>query len=111
MLSVNIKDVAIITIKNVDCRCLIHNISKCESINWLKNSRRSWIYGIRYVFDWYKTQQMCEKTILETGRKNATKNNKYVIKLLTISLMHYNVLLTAIRLKKFAIKLLALILL
>ena len=54
---------------------------------------------------------MCEKTILETGRKKATKNNKCVIKLLTISLMHYNFLLTAIRLKKFAIKLLTLILL
>ena len=54
---------------------------------------------------------MSEKTILETGRKNTIKNTKCVIKLLTISLKHYNVPLTAIRLKKFAIKLLTLILL
>ena len=38
MLSVNISNVAIITIKNVDYRCIIHNISKSEEINLLKNS-------------------------------------------------------------------------
>ena len=34
MLSVNINDIAIITDKNV---CIIHNISKSEAINLLKN--------------------------------------------------------------------------
>ena len=38
MLSVNISDIAIITVKNVDYRCNIHNISKSEAINLLKNS-------------------------------------------------------------------------
>ena len=37
MLSVNISAIAIITIKNVDYRCIIHN-SKSEEINLLKNS-------------------------------------------------------------------------
>ena len=38
MLSVNISDIAIITIKNVDYRCIIHNISKSEAINLLESS-------------------------------------------------------------------------
>ena len=38
MLSVNIRDIAIITVENVDYRCIIHNISKPEAINLLKNS-------------------------------------------------------------------------
>ena len=38
ILSVNISDTAIITIKNVDYCCIIHNISKSEAINSLKNS-------------------------------------------------------------------------
>ena len=38
MLSVNISDIAIITIKNVDYRCIIQNISKSEAIDLLKNS-------------------------------------------------------------------------
>ena len=38
MLSVNISDIAIITYKNVDYGCIIHNISKSEAINLLKNS-------------------------------------------------------------------------
>ena len=37
MFSVIISDIAIITFKNVDCRCIIHNISKSEAINLLKN--------------------------------------------------------------------------
>ena len=37
MLSVNISDIAIITVKNVDYRCIIHNISKSEAINLIKN--------------------------------------------------------------------------
>ena len=38
MLSVNISNIAIITVKNVDYRCIIHNIIKSEAINLLKNS-------------------------------------------------------------------------
>ena len=38
MLSVHISDIAIITVKNVDYRCIIHNISKSEAINLLINS-------------------------------------------------------------------------
>ena len=38
MLSVNISDIAIIAIKNVNYCCIIHNISKSEATNLLKNS-------------------------------------------------------------------------
>ena len=38
MLSVNISDIAIVTIKNVDYRCIIDNISKSEAIDLLRNS-------------------------------------------------------------------------
>ena len=38
MLSVNISDITIISIKNVDYRCIIHNIIKFDTINLLKNS-------------------------------------------------------------------------
>ena len=38
MLSVNICDIAIINVKNIDYRCIIHNIRKSEAINLLKNS-------------------------------------------------------------------------
>ena len=38
ILSLNISDIAIITVKNVDYCCIIHNISKSEAINLLKNS-------------------------------------------------------------------------
>ena len=38
MLSVNISDIAIITIANVEYRCIIHNIRKSETINSLNNS-------------------------------------------------------------------------
>ena len=37
MLIVNIRDIAIMTIKNVYYRCIIHNISKSDAINWLEN--------------------------------------------------------------------------
>ena len=37
MLCLNISDITIITVKNVDYRCIIHNISKCKAINLLKN--------------------------------------------------------------------------
>ena len=38
MLSVNVNDIAIITIKHVDYRCIILNISKFKAIDILKNS-------------------------------------------------------------------------
>ena len=37
MLSVNISDIAIITVKNVGYRCTYYGISKSEVINLLKN--------------------------------------------------------------------------
>ena len=48
-LNVNISDIAIITIKNVDYRCIIHNISKSEAIDLLKNSVPEDLY-IKYIF-------------------------------------------------------------
>ena len=38
MLIVNISDIAIVTVKKVDYRCIIHNISKSKASNLLKNS-------------------------------------------------------------------------
>ena len=38
ILSVNISDTAIITVKNVDFRCIIQKILKSEAINLLENS-------------------------------------------------------------------------
>ena len=35
MLSVNISDIAVITVKNVDCSCIIYNISKFETMSLL----------------------------------------------------------------------------
>ena len=37
MLGVNISDIAIITVKDVDYHCIIHNINKSEVINLLEN--------------------------------------------------------------------------
>ena len=38
ILCLNISDTAIITVKNVDYHCIIHNISKSKAINLLENS-------------------------------------------------------------------------
>ena len=38
ILSVNISDIGIITVKNVDYRCIIHSISKPEAINLLESA-------------------------------------------------------------------------
>ena len=38
ILGLNISDIAIISVKNVDYRCIIHNIMKSQAINLLKNS-------------------------------------------------------------------------
>ena len=37
MLSVNISDIAIITVKDVDYPCVIHSISKSKALNLSKN--------------------------------------------------------------------------
>ena len=37
MLSVNVSNIAIITIINVDYCCIVHNITKSEAINLLKH--------------------------------------------------------------------------
>ena len=44
MLSVNVSNIAVGTVKNVDYRCIIHNISKSEAINLLKDSVLENIY-------------------------------------------------------------------
>ena len=46
MLSVKIRDIAIKTVKNVDCRCIIHN-SESEVITLLKTSV---LEDRRYIF-------------------------------------------------------------
>ena len=38
MLRLNINNIAIVTIKNVDYRCITHNISKSEAIHLLNSS-------------------------------------------------------------------------
>ena len=38
MLSVNIREIEIIAVKNIDYHCIIHNISKSEATNLLKCS-------------------------------------------------------------------------
>ena len=37
MLCLNISDIAIITVKNVDYRCIMYNTSKSKAINLLEN--------------------------------------------------------------------------
>ena len=38
MLCLSLSDIAIITVKAVDCCCIIHDISKSEAIHLLQNS-------------------------------------------------------------------------
>ena len=49
MLCLNISDITIITVENVDHRCIIHNISKSEAINLLKN-----YFFFNFLFSIYK---------------------------------------------------------
>ena len=52
-LSVNISDNTIITVKKNDYCCIIHNISKSEAINLLKNfmlEDRGYIYIYIYIY-------------------------------------------------------------
>ena len=59
IISANISDNTITTVKNVDGRCIIHNISKSEAINLSKNSvfeNRGYIYkNIVLNFSLFKT--------------------------------------------------------
>ena len=55
MLNAHISDIAIITIKNVDYRCNIHNISKSEAINLLENSLLEDRENIVLIFSLLKT--------------------------------------------------------
>ena len=56
ILSVNISDIAIITVNNVDYRCIITNISKFEAIDLLENSVLGYIYikNIFLIFSLFK---------------------------------------------------------
>ena len=38
MMCINISDIAFITVKNVDYRCIMYNITKSAAINLLENS-------------------------------------------------------------------------
>ena len=38
MLCIDISDIALMTVKNVDYRCIIHNISKSEAINLFESA-------------------------------------------------------------------------
>ena len=81
MLCFNISDITIIAVKNVDHRCIIHNIGtemkNSETLNFfpdhLKTKKmckyvvKKLPYLLRYVPDQYKTQQMGDKTILENN--------------------------------------------
>ena len=59
MLSVNLNDIAIITIKNVDYHCTIYNISISKAINFIKTyilEYREYIYiNIALMFSLLKT--------------------------------------------------------
>ena len=49
MLSVNISDIAIITIRNVDYHYIIHNIEKSEAINILENALFSYAMLVIWI--------------------------------------------------------------
>ena len=65
MLSVNISYIAFITIKNIDHRCIIHNISKSEAINLFKISVFLMIVDI-YIYI-YIYQKICLRFSLLKG--------------------------------------------
>ena len=57
-LSVNISDIIIITVKDVHCRCIIHDINKSGAINLSKSSvlddRRYILKNIALIFSFLK---------------------------------------------------------
>ena len=69
MLCLNISNIAIITIKNVDYHCIIHNIFfYFFCLVYIKWFYKKLPYLIRYIPDQYKIQQKCDKAILENRR-------------------------------------------
>ena len=70
MLSVNINNVAFITIKIVDYRCIIHNISKPEAIillqlNMFLTYLRLKKCVMKQFIDQYKIQEICGIVVSE----------------------------------------------
>ena len=74
MLSLSISDVAIITVKNVDCYCIIHDINQYEAIHLLKNSvladggyprnnGKNWVYN-NYFDNLIKSKKLEFKNII-----------------------------------------------
>ena len=55
MLSVNMIDIAIITVENVDYHCIIHNNSKSEAFSLSKSSVLENIKNIVLNFSLFKT--------------------------------------------------------
>ena len=37
MMSINVKDIAILNIRGVECQCIITGICKCDAVNLLQN--------------------------------------------------------------------------
>ena len=72
MLCLNISDIAIITVKNVDYRCIIHKISKSEAINLLKSDALKncgyilfSIYKVVDIMDIYKSLNINIETVMK----------------------------------------------
>ena len=70
MLSVNINNVTFITIENVDYRCIIHNISKSETIILLQLNMFLTYYRLKkcvmkQFIDQYKIQEIYGMVVSE----------------------------------------------
>ena len=62
ILSLNISDIAVITVKNVDCCCIVHDSSRSESINVSKNfvlEKWAYIKNIALISSLIKTVIFC----------------------------------------------------
>ena len=94
--------------KNTEIFKFVPNHLKTKKM--YKHAVKKLPYLLRYVSDQYKTQQMRDRAILKNGGTlislflTATEINKCVIKLLRITLMHWNLFLNPIRLKTCVIK-------
>ena len=82
--------------KNSEMLKLVPNHLKTKK-KMCKHAVKKLFYPLRYAPDQYKTQQMCDKAVLEKGGilesvtdgyKNQECYNKCVIKLSIITLMH-----------------------
>ena len=57
MLNININDIAIINIKNVDYRCIVHNSSTSEAAKLVENSvLENCVYIKKYCLNFQSTQ-------------------------------------------------------